>query len=284
MTRRRTADRVLIVLFFSVCGQLAAQEYDAVYGNGTRKLVVATGSPGELGLLKVLAEAFAHQCNVKLCWINSGSGKSLQLLHDRKVDAVMVHAPRAEKRAVREGWARARTLIGSNEFFLVGPLHDPANVRAAKTIADAYKRIARARAKFFSRADNSGTHKREMAIWKKAGIAPQGPWYIKTGQFMLATLKRANAERGYFMTDSSTWIAERKHLRNLKVLFRGDPLMVNVYHALCQPPKATPGAALAMRFVTFFASETAQQILRDFGRDKYGQALYNDARYAKQYE
>jgi tungstate transport system substrate-binding protein len=101
----------------------------------------------------------------------------------------------------------------------VGPASDPAKIAEAKDALEAYRRIAaaKAKAKFFSRGDNSGTHKKEMDVWKKADIKPQGDWYVVTKAFMTATLKRANGEKGYFMVDSSTWVAE-KILPNLQVL------------------------------------------------------------------
>ena len=255
-----------------------------MYGTGSQTLTVATGSPGELGLVKVLAEEFSRENDVKIVWRKAVTGESLELLRDRQVEAIMVHAPAAEKQAVSEGWATHRTLIGSNEFFLVGPADDPAQVQTAKTAAEAYQRIAKSNAKFFSRSDNSGTHQKEMAVWKKAGIAPGGGWYIRTQDFMMATLLRADAERGYFMTDSSTWVAGKHHVSNLKLLFKGDPFIVNVYHAYCQPAGAGAGAALAAQFVDFLASEKAQQIIRSYGKDRYGEGLYNDASYARQFE
>jgi tungstate transport system substrate-binding protein len=264
----------------------AAESFTGVYGAGPDKFTLATGSPGELGLLKALAAGFdqAMAGKIALQWIKAGSGKSLQLLKDKKVDLIMVHAPAAEKQAVQEGWARDRTLIGSNEFFIVGAASDPAKIAQAKSALDAYRRIATAKAKFFSRGDNSGTHKKELHLWKEAGIQPAGAWYIVTKDFMSATLKRADQEKGYFMVDSSTWVAENQAAPNLKVLYRGDKLLVNTYHALAQPDGATPGAALAAEFITFVASPQGQQIIKDYGKDRYGEGLYNDAAYARQYE
>ena len=134
------------------------------------------------------------------------------------------------------------------------------------------------------REDNSGTHKKEMAIWKQAGVAPAGSWYIITKDFMMGTLKRANEVNGYFMTDSSTWVAARKQLGNLKVLYRGDPMLINTYHGLCQPEGATPAQDYADKFIEFLASEEGQKAIRDYGKDLYGEAMYNDAAYAKQFE
>lgn len=277
---------IALVFFLLLAGAIASAEEKCteLYGAIEQRFSLATGSPGELGLLKALADDFNNTNGTSLCWKKAGSGASLKLLKEKKVDMVMVHAPAAEKQAVQEGWAIKRTLIGSNEFYIVGPKDDPAGIGKSESAADAYKKIAEAGAKFFSRGDNSGTHKKEMAAWKNAGIDPSGEWYIVTKTFMMATLKRANAEEGYFMTDSSTWVAAKKEMTNLAILFRGDPFLINTYHALCQPKDATPGQKLASEFIDFVASEKGQKIIRDYGTDKYGEGLYNDAAYAKQYE
>jgi len=279
-----------VCIFVSACYLLftsigaAEQQCEGLYGDGPNKFSLATGSPGELGILKVIGETFAKQEKASLCWIKAGSGDSLKLLKEKKVDMIMVHAPAAEKKAVAEGWATHHKLIGSNEFYIVGPPDDPAKISDAKSAADAYKRIASAKAKFFSRGDNSGTHKKEMDVWRQAGISPSADWYIVTKDFMTATLKRADTEKGYFMTDSSTWVAERKNMPNLKILFRGDKFLINTYHTLAQPAGVTPGAATAGRFIDFVVSEAGQKLIRDFGKEQYGEGLYNDAAYAKQYD
>lgn len=283
--RKRLTFLMTLVALLAFSPTLQAQEkYDGEYGNGPNKFSLATGSPGELGLLKALGVAFSVKANTTLLWKKAGSGESLKALKDKTADMIMVHAPAAEKKAVEEGWATKRVLIGSNEFFIVGPADDPAKISEAKNVVDAYTRIANAKAKFFSRGDNSGTHKKEMDVWQKVGIAPTGDWYIVTKDFMTATLKRANDEKGYFMTDSSTWVAENKNVTNLKILFKGDKFLVNTYHALCQPEGATPGAQWAAKFIDFVASEDGQKIIRDYGKDQYSQGLYDDAAYAKQYD
>lgn len=271
--------------FLAITGSSSAEElHGGVYGNGPHAMALATGSPGQLGLVKALAEAFAVKENATVTWKEAQSGESLRLLKEKAVDLIMVHAPEAEKQAVNDGWATKRALIGSNEFFIVGPADDPAKISEAKTAGEAYTRIAKAQAKFFSRGDNSGTHMKEMLIWKKAGLNPAGNWYIVTKDFMSPTMKRANDEHGYFMTDSSTWVAEKPDFPKLKVLFHGDKALVNIYHALCQPPGATSGAALAARFIDFVGSAPGQKIIREYGQDRYGEGIYNDAAYAKKYE
>jgi tungstate transport system substrate-binding protein len=275
---------LVAVLALLVSTGWADSSCKAVYGDGEAQLRLATGSPGELGLVEVLADAFNREHGTSICWKKAGSGKSLQLLKDKEVDVVMVHAPAAEKKAVAEGWAIKRSLIGSNEFYIVGPAEDPAGIAGAESAADAYARIAKAQAPFMSRGDNSGTHKKEMFIWESAGIQPSGDWYKVTNTFMLATLRQANEAGGYFMTDSSTWVAAKKEMTNLKVLFRGDPVLINTYHALCQPAGATPQQAYAEKFVDFVASDAGQSLIRSYGVAEHGEGLYNDAEYAKQHD
>ena len=274
----------LLFFFFIVMPISSMADCKATYGTSTTVFRLATGSPGELGLLEVLADSFNAQHNTAMCWVKAGSGKSLQLLKDKKVDIIMVHAPAAEKAAVKEGWAIKRSLIGSNEFYIVGPENDPAGIAKATSAADAYARIAKSGAKFLSRGDNSGTHKKELSIWKTAGITPHGDWYIVTKAFMMATLKQADQVGGYFMSDSSTWVAGKKDLKKLAVLFRGDPVLINTYHGLCQPEGATVAQKEAAFFIDFLNSDQGQKIIRDYGKDLYGQGMYNDAKYAKQYD
>ena len=256
---------------------------EAIYGRGAQSFQLATGSPGELGLLQALGEAFDKKEGARLIWIKAGSGASLNLLKTAQVDMIMVHAPEAVNEAIADGWATNRTLIGSNEFYIVGPKSDPANIKSATSGADAYLKIAKAKANFISRGDKSGTHQKEMDIWKKAEITPEGNWYIVTNDFMTASLKKANAENAYFMTDSSTWVAEKDIAPNLQILYRGDKFLVNTYDALAAPAGATLNRDIAMKFIQFVASDEGQTIIRNYGKSKDKEPLYNDAAYAKQY-
>ncbi len=282
---RRT---VLKIAAFAALGlslpAYAADETGATYGTGENHFSLATGSPGELGLLKLLAEEFARRADAQMVWVKAGTGASLKLLQEKKVDMVMVHAPAQVDKAIKDGWATGKTLIGSNEFYIVGPKGDPAGIARAESAADAYQRVAKAGARFVSRGDNSGTYQKEMQIWQKAGIQPAGTWYIVTKDFMTASLKRANAEGAYFMSDSSTWIMEKNVAPDLVILYRGDKFLVNTYHALTAPPGATPGRDTAEKFVAFVASPDGQKIIADYGRDRFGEGLYNDEAYARKYD
>ncbi|WP_199873288.1 substrate-binding domain-containing protein [Ideonella sp. A 288] len=249
---------------------------DAVWGSGPNAFSLATGSPGELGLLEVLATDFARTHDATVSWFKAGSGQAMRLLRERKVDMVLAHAPPAERKAVADGWATGRRLIGSNEFWILGPVDDPARLGIASDAADAFRRLQDAGAKFVSRGDNSGTHQKENEIWKAAGRTPGGAGLIVTKDFMTASMRRANDEGAYFLTDSSTFIAEQRNMPRLKRVFRGGPMLANPYHTLYLT-EPTPGAATARRFGDYLASDKVQALMRDFGRDRYGEPMYNDA-------
>jgi len=141
---------LLSVLLIATGIGFAGDECTAVYGAGTLRFSLATGSPGELGLVEALAKEFNRLNGTSLCWVKAGSGESLKMLKEKKVDLVLVHAPAAEKKAVAEGWAIDRSLIGSNEFYIVGPAQDPAGIATAGSAAEAYRKIALSGAKCLS--------------------------------------------------------------------------------------------------------------------------------------
>ena len=256
--------------------QAQTRQPDAVWGQGPNRFSLATGSPGELGLLEVLARDFAAQADATVVWYKAGSGQAMKLLQERQVDMVLAHAPPAERKAVADGWATGRRLIGSNEFWILGPASDPAGIASARDAAEAFVKMQDRQAKFVSRGDNSGTHQNENEIWKAAGRTPGGPQHIVTRDFMTASMRRANDEGAYFLTDSSTFIAERHNVPQLRLLFRGGAMLANPYHTLYLS-EPTAGAATARRFGDYLVSEKVQALLRVFGKDRYGEAMYNDA-------
>ena len=275
---------LLILLLYNPASEAAsAPEYDGVYGKGETEITLATGSPGSLGLLEALAEPFCMKNNCRIRWIKRGSGASLNALKSGEADVIMVHAPETEIEAVKAGWAADRTLIGGNEFYIVGPVSDPAGIRNASSAADAYLKIAVSKFLFFTRNDNSGTHKKEMIIWKKTGLIPSGAWYIATNDFMGPTLMRADKEKGYFMTDSSTWYAKKNKIKNLEILYSRDPFLINVYHALGAPEGKKPEKIyrLIKKFIGFLKSEEGQKIIGEFGKKEYGTPLYLDGKHAE---
>jgi len=152
--------KINLVLAFFIASLLA---YPQV-GWAKEKLVLSTGSPYELGLIDALARPFEAKYNCKVDVVKPGSGKAIKLLRAGNVDGIIVHAKKAEEKLVKDGYGLNRRLVAHNDFVIAGPKKDPAGIRGSKDVAEAYKKIGRSKSLFFSRADNSGTHKKEMAI------------------------------------------------------------------------------------------------------------------------
>jgi len=244
-------------------------------GLAEETLVLSTGSPYELGLIDALAKPFEVKYNCKVDVVKAGSGKAIDLLRAGKVDVIMVHAKKAEDKLIKDGYGVNLRAVAHNDFVIAGPKKDPAKIKGSKDAAEAYSRIARSKSLFFSRGDNSGTHKKEMAIWKKAGIKPEGKWYRTTGKFMGATLEEASQAQGYFMTDRSTYIYLSKKV-NLDILFEGDSSLVNHYNAIAVSPAKYPERNYepAVNFIGFITSQAGQKIIRDYGKKEFGKPLY----------
>ncbi|KAF5427682.1 ABC-type molybdate transport system, substrate-binding protein [Candidatus Methanophagaceae archaeon] len=262
----------------TIIGDFGIDEYgEPLYHPDAVKntLTLATGSPYELGLIDALSKPFEERYGCKVEVTKAGSGASLDLGREGKVDLVMVHAPGTEEQFVEDGYGLNRTYMMYNDFVIVGPKDDPAGIQGMTDVAEAYKRIANTNSLFFSRGDNSGTHKKEMAIWASAGVTPKGAWYKETDAFMGDTLKIANTEQGYFMTDRSTYVTLKKDL-DLDILVEGDPVLVNHYHAIAVNPAKHPTVnyELAKEFIAFVSSPEGQEVIGDFGKDEFGEPLY----------
>ena len=163
-----------------------------------------------------------------------------------------------------------------NDFIIVGPAADPAKIKGAKTSAEAFKKIAESQSLFISRGDNSGTHAKEKALWKAAGVSGAGQkWYQETGLGMGQTLGVTAEKKGYTLADRGTYLSLKKQL-GLELLCEGDPLLLNVYHVIEVNPAKWPrvNAAGAKAFSDFMVSDEAQKVITTFGVDKYGSPLF----------
>jgi len=191
--------------------------------------LATTTSVTDSGLLAHLQIAFERDTKILIHPIAVGSGKALQMAARKEVEATITHDPEAERAFVSEGHARLSRPFMWNAFVIVGPRADPAGVRGSQSAAEAFTRIHRAGARFCSRSDQSGTHRRELQIWESAGLDPErNSAYLKTGQPMGALLRAADDIDGYALTDRATFenLAAAIHLQ---VLFEGDPVLRNVY-------------------------------------------------------
>jgi tungstate transport system substrate-binding protein len=233
-------------------------------------MMATTTSTDNTGLLDYLAPAFTKATGIDLRWTAIGTGKALKMGQNCDVDILLVHAPGAEKKFVDAGFGTKRRELMYNDFVIIGPASDPAGIKGL-SIGKAMMGVQKSKALFVSRGDNSGTNKKEILLWKNAGIVvpDKDPWYIQTGQGMLATIQIAEQRNGYTMTDRGTYI---KYSHNsggnpvLKVIVEGDAILLNQYSAIAINTGNCPNAKfdLAMAFSDWMASTETQQMIKNF--------------------
>ena len=239
-------------------------------------ILATTTSTQDSGLLDVLIPLFEEQTGYRVKVVAVGTGAALQMARDGNADALLVHAPSAEKEFMEAGWGKDRFLVMHNDFVIVGPGADPARIRGSPMAVEAFRRIAAAGATFVSRGDGSGTHQLECELWAKAGIEPKRKaWYLESGQGMGATLTIASEKNAYTLTDRGTYLAYRTNLQ-LEILVEGDPTLLNVYHVITVNPEKWPKVNYegALAFARFLIDPATQEIIGRFGVEKFGQPLF----------
>ncbi|MCI0371450.1 MAG: substrate-binding domain-containing protein [candidate division NC10 bacterium] len=238
-------------------------------------LLATTTSTQDSGLLDVLVPLFEKKTGYTVKAIAVGTGQSLALGARGEADVVLAHAPELERRYVAEGNLTNRRPVMHNDFILVGPPADPAGIRGATGAAEAFRRIAGRQARFVSRGDNSGTHNKEQTLWKAAAVGPKGRWYLESGQGMGVTLIIASEKGAYTLTDRGTYLAFQQRLR-LAILLEGDAPLLNPYHVMEVNPARHPkvNAAGGKALADFLVSAEAQEVIRTFGVERYGQPLF----------
>ena len=259
---------LLIVLVLAMLPTVTAAQRSPV-------ILSTTTSTQDSGLLDVLVPLFERQTGYTVKTIAVGTGQALALAARGEADVVLAHAPALEKKYVDEGKMLDRRLVMYTDFVIIGPADDPAKIKGTKKAADAMKAIAGSGSRFVSRGDNSGTHVLEKSLWKLAGVEPQGGWYIEAGQGMGATLGIADDRKAYTLTDRGTYLAFQKRVR-LPILVEGDRPLLNVYSVMTVNPSNGPkvNAAGGAAFADFMVSPDTQKIIKTYGADKYGQALF----------
>lgn len=230
----------------------------------TLKLATTT-STCDTGLLNELNKVFYEKYSVKVQVACMGTGASIRTGEQGGADVVMVHAPVLEEASVAKGYYVNRHYIMYNDFVVIGPESDPAKINGMKSATEALKKIAATNAAFFSRGDNSGTHVKELELWRGAGVEPKGEWYKSVGKGMAATITMANAQRGYTLADRGTYLAVRSNT-DLKILVEGDPALFNPYHIMAVNPEKHPiKYEAAMQYISFLTSPQAQKIISNYG-------------------
>ena len=264
--------RVLFLLFAAL---LAAGRA----GGGEDGILLATTtSVRDSGLLDALLPDFEASTGLTVRALAVGSGAALRMGAEGNVDVLLTHAPSAEEALVASGVALARRPFMENQFVIAGPPEDPADVRGAGTAADAFARIAASGAPYTSRADDSGTHRRERALFESAGLDPDAefPGLVRTGTGMGLTLQVAGERRAYVLSDLGTFLAFRERV-GLVSLSRESPDLRNVYSVLRIDPARFPGrvnARGAERFEAFLMDADTQRRIGRFGRERFGRPLF----------
>jgi tungstate transport system substrate-binding protein len=242
-------------------------------------VLATTTSLAETGLLDTLTPLFRAATGLELRAIAVGSGQALRMGERGDADVVLAHAPAAEEAFMAAGHGTRRRVVASNYFTIAGPSADPAGIRGAASAAEALRRIAALGAVFVSRGDSSGTHQRELVLWRAAGGRPEWRGYLETGQGMSATLLVTEERQGYTLTDLATFGALRRRL-DLVPLRNRDAALLNVYHVIeVDPrgrPRVNPDGARAL--ADFLVSPAVQDLLGRFGRAQYGAPLFVPAR------
>ncbi len=265
---KKTISLLVVLSFFVLsCGAKASQKSDL--------LLVSTTSTQDSGLLDVLLPAFTKQTGYKVQLVAVGSGQALKLGEQGNADVILLHSPAAEEEFMANGFGIDRRLVMHNDFVIVGPVTDPAGIRGQNPV-EALTKISASRAIFVSRGDDSGTHVKELALWKNAKLDPAGEsWYLETGQGQGATLSIASEKGGYALTDRGTFLAYTSNV-DLEILVEGDPFLLNVYHVITVNPEKYPNTQLegAKAFADFVTSAEGQRIIAEFGVEKYGQPFF----------
>ncbi len=250
----------------------------ATYGAPAAEIILAsTTSTENSGLFGHILPLFEKKTGIKVKVVARGTGASIEMGKRGDADAVFVHAKELEMKAVEEGFFLSRHDVMYNDFVIIAPPDDPSKVKGLKSAAEGFKRISAGTAPFVSRGDKSGTHTKELELWKKAGVDPKGnPWYLEVGQGMEKAQRIANEKRAYCLTDRGTWLATKdKDKLEMIIVLEGDPVLFNQYGVMAVNPEKHKHVKYkeAKEFVNWIISKEGQQAIASF-KDKLGNQLF----------
>jgi tungstate transport system substrate-binding protein len=256
---------------------VACQPIQAPAAPEAEKLILATTtSTQDSGLLDVILPDFEQQSGVDVDVIAVGTGQAMTLGEDGNADVLLVHARAREDEFMAAGHGVRREDVMYNDFVIVGPASDPAGIQGMTSAAEAFTKIAEMQAPFISRGDDSGTHTKEKAVWKAAGIEPTGDWYISAGQGMGAVLTMADEQQAYTLSDRATYLARTLEGTELVVVVEGDQALFNPYGVIAVDPAKNPNIKgdLADQFIEWIISVPTQELIGAFGQEEFGQSLF----------
>ena len=272
LTRRTLGGRLLtaaagLLIASGLAGVLPA---DQARAQDKFITVASTTSTQNSGLFDEMLPKFTEATGIEVRVVAVGTGQAIKLARSCDADVLFVHHKPSEVKFVEDGFGAKRHDVMYNDFVIVGPADDPAGVKGMKDVAAALSKVAEAEAPFASRGDDSGTHKKELSLWKAAEVdvaSASGGWYRETGSGMGATLNTASGMDAYAMSDRATWLAFENR-GNLEILVQGDERLFNQYGIIAVSKDKCPSvkADLAQSFVDWVVSKEGQQAIADYKR------------------
>lgn len=231
-------------------------------------ILASTTSTVNSGLFKTILPVFTENSGISVRVVGVGTGQAIKIAERGDADVLLVHHKESELAFVEEGFGVKRFDLMYNDFILVGPNNDPADIKTAKNVVQAYKKIATSKSIFVSRGDDSGTHKKSLEIWKNVPLdisSKIGEWFRETGSGMGATLNIANSMIGYTLSDRATWLAFHNK-GSLTVLFEGGPSLRNQYGIIMVNPTRHKHVkvALASKFIDWMINKNGQSAINRF--------------------
>jgi tungstate transport system substrate-binding protein len=270
MKMRKVSFLVMLLSLVTLCN----------WGNASAEkeiICASTTSTENSGLFSYILPIFEKKTGIKVKVVARGTGAAIEMGKRGDADMVLVHAKEQELKAVEEGYFVDRHDLMYNDFVIIGPNNDPAKIKGMKSAEEAFKKLAESSILFVSRGDNSGTHTKELAIWKKAGVEPKGQkWYLEAGQGMEKTQRIADEKRAYTLTDRGTWLATKdKDKLEMVIVLEGDPILFNQYGVMAINPEMHKHVKYkeSMEFIKWLISKEGQQSIGSF-KDKNGNQLF----------
>ncbi len=267
---------LLLSLILSINLLHAQNRAGSGHADTTRIRCASTTSTQNSGFFDYILPIFEKKTGIKVDVIAVGTGAAIEMGKRGDADLAFVHAKDQELKAVEEGFFVNRHDVMYNDFVIIGPTDDPAKIKSIKSSVEAFRKINES-SRFVSRGDNSGTHTKELSIWKTAGIEPKGQkWYLEVGQGMEKTQRIANEKMAYTLTDRGTWLGTKDRDKlDMIIIFEGDPLLFNQYGVMAVNPEKHKHVKYkeAMEFINWLISKEGQQAIASF-RDKNGNQLF----------
>jgi tungstate transport system substrate-binding protein len=264
---------IVLAILIPACGGASQTTETAPPGKLT---LATTTSTEDSGLLDYLLPDFEQKAEAAVEVIAVGTGQALTLGADGNADVLLVHARAREDEFMAAGHGVRREDVMYNDFIILGPADDPAGIKGLGSAAEAFQKIAASQSIFISRGDESGTHTKELSIWKAANLKPAGEWYQSAGQGMGEVLTMADEQRAYTLSDRATYLAHNQWGEQLEILVEGAPALLNPYGVIAVNPGKNPNiqADLANQFIDWIISPEVQEVIGEFGVEEFNQPLF----------